>query len=173
MEHIYVCNFGAGLKKWWCMCNRGNTQFGAIENNFYFFELEFDLTPSKGEVVETAHTHGMDYYCSSSAPIVERPPMPPSPKSPKSKSPLPASSSSKIVGSRKKANTTPHCRKVGRPFLLITLLLLLFEGLRPQRSFSKYESGPVFGPPPFLKGYYLFVGIGVTTRSITCFSNFL
>ena len=114
--------------------------------NCYFFELGFDLTPSKGEVVETAHTHGMDYYCSSSAPIVERPPMPPSPKSPKSKSPLPASSSSKIVGSRKKANTMPHCRKVGRPFLLITLLLLLFESLRPQRSFSKYESGPVFGP---------------------------
>ena len=30
VEHIYVLKFGAGKKKGWGMCNRCNTQFGAI-----------------------------------------------------------------------------------------------------------------------------------------------
>ena len=112
--------------------------------NSYFLKLDFDLTPFADEVVATAYTHGMDYYCSSSAPIVERPPMPPSPKSPKSKSPLPAASSSKIVGSRKKANTTPHSsRKVRRPpFFLLHYYSYYLKDYWAHRSFSKYASGP-------------------------------
>ena len=51
------------------------------------------------KVVAMAYTHGMDYHCSSSAPV--EPPV--SPKSPKSKSPLPEGATT-----HKKVSTAVH-----------------------------------------------------------------
>ena len=39
MQHIYVYNFGVEQKKWCSTCNRGNSQFGAIEYDDVGLEL--------------------------------------------------------------------------------------------------------------------------------------